>query len=61
MASMRKNTNTERMARETVFALDRTRRSIPSPAPAPDIPHPLDELPPEVTESNRASRGKKVK
>ena len=27
---------------------DTARHSVPPPAPAPDIPHPLAELPPEV-------------
>lgn len=52
MASMNRNKDTKRRVGGTSGSalVDTTRQSIPPPAPAPDIPHPLGELPPEAVE-----------
>jgi hypothetical protein len=51
----KRSEDTKRMVRGTAGStpFDTARHSVPPPIPAPDIPHPLGELPPEVVGSAR--------
>jgi hypothetical protein len=56
MALMNRTNDTKEVGGASRSALvKRAGHSVPPPAPAPDIPHPLDELPPEVGKISRIS------
>jgi hypothetical protein len=62
MASKTKNKHTKRLVRGTSAAAlsDAKGRLVSPPTAAPDIPHPLGELPPEAGESSRRSHKKRT-